>query len=324
MVFQHGNTKKAGIHVARQSQDQQFGQFERKRKRNGEDEDEDEENARGQDYLNSNAHRNFRTFAHNEQNGILDRDGLRRAYRETNGLFKQGKALYVAGTRLNQAFSNPDNFFQDLMDDVKLPFFQTHHAERYKFAKEFLDANPDVDEIVGHSLGGSVILQLQKDYAREGRQIHSTTYAAPVVTLPGFSDPNAENNRFRNDGDYISMFDKHAYTAPAPDLSNDEFYQAMQKAAPYYDLAAYLYGDQVPEFLSLVKKVNPFRVAGQVQKLKRAHDYKNFSKQFGQDITLHENPTERVMHEQPAQRNYKERQSARMTHDTEYQARHVH
>ena len=119
------------------------------------------------------------------------------------------------------------------------------------------------------------------------------------------------------------MFDKHAFTAPAPDMSKDEFYQMANKAAPYWDAAAFLAGDDVPGFL---KKVNPFRAAAFVSKFRKAHDYKNCSKRFGRDVTLHagHEPDEMKRHGAEEIRHTHEPEMARRTHDTEYQAIHVH
>ena len=39
---------------------------------------------------------------------------------------------------------------------------ETKHAERYQQAEKALKANPNITRVVGHSLGGSVALELQK------------------------------------------------------------------------------------------------------------------------------------------------------------------
>ena len=54
-----------------------------------EDEEEDAEREAQYDFLNGSGNKHSKTFAHNEQNGTLDRDGLFKAYRETNGLQKR-------------------------------------------------------------------------------------------------------------------------------------------------------------------------------------------------------------------------------------------
>ena len=102
-----------------------------------EDEEEDDERNAQYDFLNGSGNRHFKTFAHNEQNGTLDRDGPFKAYRETNGLHKEGKALYVAGTRVNQAFSNTENLFQDLADDVNYPSFKLNTLRDTNWQKIF-------------------------------------------------------------------------------------------------------------------------------------------------------------------------------------------
>ena len=65
--------------------------------------------------------------------------------------------------------------------------------------------HPEVIQVTGHSLGGSVALQLQKDYKHiQG----SRTYGAPVLDY----GKATTNDRFRNYGDPISYFDKNANT----------------------------------------------------------------------------------------------------------------
>ena len=67
--------------------------------------------------------------------------------------------------------------------------------------------NPNVKRVVGHSLGGSVALELQKNY----KGLESRTYGAPVW------DPFGEDkriygkvDRFRNLVDPFSFFDGSA------------------------------------------------------------------------------------------------------------------
>ena len=62
--------------------------------------------------------------------------------------------------------------------------------------------------MVGHSLGGSVALELMHQSKKgalpsQASTLESTTYGAPVVSVTG-------GNRFRNYGDPVSMFDRGA------------------------------------------------------------------------------------------------------------------
>ena len=63
--------------------------------------------------------------------------------------------------------------------------------------------------LVGHSLAGSVSLQLQKD---NPGKYHTTTYGAPVFSPLGFLSPSKD--RFKHQPDPISIFDTAAQQAP--------------------------------------------------------------------------------------------------------------
>ena len=59
---------------------------------------------------------------------------------------------------------------------------------------------------MGHSLAGSVVLQMQKQYP--AKQNKTTTYGAPVASMTA---PDGINNkRYRNYDDPISMLDRGA------------------------------------------------------------------------------------------------------------------
>ena len=64
--------------------------------------------------------------------------------------------------------------------------------------------NPNIDRIVGHSLGGSVALELGDKH-----KIETITYMAPVVDT-GLFNHGIQPERYRNDNDPISMFDRGA------------------------------------------------------------------------------------------------------------------
>ena len=56
---------------------------------------------------------------------MSDAEGLDMAYRQGNGLFNYGNALYIAGTKsLGDAF-----------DDLKIPLHATKYSQRYKDAE---------------------------------------------------------------------------------------------------------------------------------------------------------------------------------------------
>ena len=145
---------------------------------------------------------------------ITDKEGLERAYQQGDA-YAYGDTLYVAGSHTAR----------DWFDDVtKIPKWQNvptgfsnatdimqmipgagdlRNAERYQAAEKALKANPNIKRVVGHSLGGSVALELQKNYSG----LESRTYGAPVWDPTG-SDGKVE--RYRNWFDPVSVFDRSA------------------------------------------------------------------------------------------------------------------
>ncbi len=127
---------------------------------------------------------------------MSDSEGLKRAYEADNKVYFHGDTLYIAGT------SNA----QDVWDDLKIPFGLTGYSERYQTAKKYVDNEGlGIKHIVGHSLGGAVTLQFEKDYP--DRNFKTTTYGAPVVDFGIKGEPN---ERYRNRVDPVSIFDRNA------------------------------------------------------------------------------------------------------------------
>ena len=101
--------------------------------------------------------------------------------------------LFVAGT----------SDLHDVWDDLKIPLGLTKHSRRYKQADEELKKHGDnVKDLVGHSLGGATILELDKN---KGNKFNTTTYGAPVFSTKG-------GERYRNYGDPVSIFDRGAHS----------------------------------------------------------------------------------------------------------------
>ena len=70
---------------------------------------------------------------------------------------------------------------------------------------EELRKNPDLNRLVGHSLGSSVVQEINNR--------HGNSYAATVYSSPFVSGSNQQKNpRFRNRGDPIAVFDDAAIT----------------------------------------------------------------------------------------------------------------
>ena len=130
---------------------------------------------------------------------ITDKEGLDRATAAADKLYVNGDTMYVAGT------SN----LQDVWDDFKIPFGKTAEAQRYKDADALLGKNSQVSNLVGHSLGGAAVLELQKNHTE--REFKTNTYGAPVVSWT--TPDRVNNNRYRNFGDPISIFDRGAQSS---------------------------------------------------------------------------------------------------------------
>ena len=135
-------------------------------------------------------------FNNNTNFHKLNEIGLNKAYNNNNKIHVEGNTLYVAGT------SNLNDVFDDI---TKIPFYgDLKNSTRYNQAKTALNSNKNITKIIGHSLGASVALQLQKD----NNKFETTTYGAPVLQL----NPFITGNRYRFKNDPISMFDNGAIT----------------------------------------------------------------------------------------------------------------
>ena len=125
--------------------------------------------------------------------------GLQKAYnsRANKYLYIDGDTMYMAGSQTAR----------DWWDDfTKIPVWgDSRKIQRYQDARDELSKHHEVKNIVGHSLGGSVALQLEKD---NPGKFTTTTYNAPVfdpfATKPG--------NRYKSTGDLVSSYDGGAVT----------------------------------------------------------------------------------------------------------------
>ena len=132
---------------------------------------------------------------------ISDEEGLKLAYDAKNGLYQHYNKLFIAGTR---------DFPGDHIDDLKLPFDDTlNKTKRGRDADAYYRSHHEVDTVIGHSLGGSVSLALEKQYKKEGNNpygiIQSKTFGAPVISTDVLGEKNP--NRIRYFGDPISALD---------------------------------------------------------------------------------------------------------------------
>jgi len=131
-------------------------------------------------------------------------NGLEKAYSSPNYLYKDNDTLYVAGTQTRR----------DVWDDLKIPFGLTRYSQRYEDADKIIQQDPSIKSLVGHSLGGSVALEFQKNYP--DRDFQAITYNAPVNSVTQSKD------RFRGIADPISYQDYGAQVVlKVPSTSRD-------------------------------------------------------------------------------------------------------
>ena len=148
-----------------------------------------------------------------------DKEGLDEAYSSPRGTFVAGDSLYIAGTK------SPG----DALDDLSIPVRLTSKTARYRDASLVLNKNPQVQRVVGHSLGGAVALELQQ----QNPNLQSVTYGAPVASRkPG--------ERFRHWGDPVAALDSGAQTT-APTQANPHSYAGL--AARMHKFAAGTFRD---------------------------------------------------------------------------------
>jgi hypothetical protein len=167
---------------------------------------------------------------------ISDEEGLKLAYDAKNGLYQHYNKLFIAGTR---------DFPGDHIDDLKLPFDDTlNKTKRGRDADAYYRSHHEVDTVIGHSLGGSVSLALEKQYKKEGNNpygiIQSKTFGAPVISTDVLGEKNP--NRIRYVGDPISALDFNA-TNVIPSMgfrwkSNAHSYKDLfiKDAVPLHDV----------------------------------------------------------------------------------------
>ena len=100
--------------------------------------------------------------------------------------------MYIAGS----------HYAIDWLDDLtRVPFWgDVKKSYRYKEADRVLHQNSQVDTLIGHSLGGSVAHELQRNHPG----LRTVTYGSPSVSW----DKGGE--RYRNRYDPVSVFDRGA------------------------------------------------------------------------------------------------------------------
>ena len=163
-------------------------------------------------------------------------DGIKKAYEASEGYFKDGNKLYIAGTK----------DIADVLDWGKLVAGDYKNSKIYKNADEVIKNNPDIDTVIGHSAGGSAALELEKNHT--DRHIDSVTYNAPVFSpwsAEQYIDKTKTPMRFALAFDPITLLDMNAQTTfHAPDLNFDLVKDAVKMAAePNFDNGKAVFND---------------------------------------------------------------------------------
>ena len=122
---------------------------------------------------------------------ISDTQGLSRAYSRDNKIYRHGDTLYIAGT----------SSIGDVMEWPDIPLHKVPQTTRFKTADRYLNSEEGrgINRYVGHSLGGSVALELSNRY-----NVPATTYGAPVIDL-------IPRNPWHQPDRYACRFDPVAY-----------------------------------------------------------------------------------------------------------------
>ena len=137
------------------------------------------------------------------ENNLTDAIGLRLAYESPDGLYQNGTRLYIAGT------GGGGRWLGDLYGDItKVPFNRTNETQRFRDAKQKIEEEGNIEQIIGHSLGGAITLHLNKDY---DNKFKTRVYASPTVSFQK-PDRDDDNLRIRGKYDPISILDQGAIT----------------------------------------------------------------------------------------------------------------
>lgn len=180
--------------------------------------------------------------------------GLELAYKnKLNYLSSIGDTLFIGGTQNSQ----------DVYDDVRhVPWWgNMKQTERYKQADLYLKRNQQIKHLVGHSLGASVALALQKN---NPDKYDVVTYGAPVIGgldpfrkgkverykhigKTGESDPVASLDMFANEVPIKSSnpFKLHSYKGYVYDYDNHNIKPAVEKPI------------QIPQVTTQIPQYNP-------------------------------------------------------------------
>lgn len=120
---------------------------------------------------------------------ITDVEGLDKAYgRGYHNLYRHNNTLFVSGTHV----TNPKDYYYD----VTIPIGQLKNTKRYRQVENLIRLYPEIDTLVGHSLGAAIVTDITLRYPQIKQ---ARAYGSPTIK----SHPKIQY--FRHHGDPVSI-----------------------------------------------------------------------------------------------------------------------
>ena len=172
---------------------------------------------------------------------ITDAEGLKQASL-TGKPYIHGGTLYIQGSQTAQdwmdniknipdwgTINNIKNVGSTLLKaagydvpaipDAPADWGNLKSSDKYINASKVLKEHPEIKRVVGHSQGGSIALELQK----EDPKLKTTVYGTPVfdpLGLDAYRHGYGNIDRYANAGDPVSMFDASAHVTQQASSDN--------------------------------------------------------------------------------------------------------
>ena len=110
---------------------------------------------------------------------VSDSEGLTKAYNSDTNVYVNGDTLHIAGTKTLKEWRQ--NIVYGLIPLLEWRSIDANKHDRYHDAIKALSANPNIKHLVGHSLGGLVILELHKTHPQYTGRVYGTPYIDPMA-----------------------------------------------------------------------------------------------------------------------------------------------